>query len=194
MRDCQSYRETHDDPSVGVIKAASGAPLLISEVSQLPTISDEITRWRSRLLNKFGGPNGEPRQVTLDVPITKVDEDRHLVFGWASISSVDGKLLVDKQDDVITEEMLEQAAYEAMLQTEGDGDAMHDRVPVSQMVESMVFTAEKQAALGIDLGKVGWWVGYYVSDQQAWEGIKKGDYTMFSIEATAERVPVGAAA
>ncbi len=34
---------------------------------------------------------------------------------------------------------------------------------------------------------VGWWIGFYVDDDEAWEKIKNGTYKMFSIEGTATR-------
>ena len=46
--------------------------------------------------------------------------------------------------------------------------------------------------MGIPSGTLpeGWWIGFYVDDDAAWEKIKDGTYKMFSIEGTARRVPV----
>ena len=59
-------------------------------------------------------------------------------------------------------------------------------------MESCVFTPEKLKAMRIPEGTVplGWWVGFYVDDDDAWEKIKDGTYTMFSIEGRGEREPV----
>ena len=35
---------------------------------------------------------------------------------------------------------------------------------------------------------VGWWIGFKVLDEEVWEKVKDGTYSMFSIEGTAERV------
>ena len=40
---------------------------------------------------------------------------------------------------------------------------------------------EKQDALGIDLGFVGWWGGFEVHDDAMWAKIKTGEYESFSI-------------
>ena len=57
---------------------------------------------------------------------------------------------------------------------------------VGVMVESVVFTAEKRAAMGIgDAVPDGWWVGYLIRDEDAWRRIVSGEYSMFSIEGAA---------
>ena len=60
------------------------------------------------------------------------------------------------------------------------------------MIESMVFTKEKAAALGIPEGTMpeGWWVGFEVTDDEVWKKVKDGTYKMFSIEGTAQRVEI----
>ncbi len=123
--------------------------------------------------------------------ILKSDDDKRLVFGWASISISDGeKLLEDLQGDSIDPEELETAAYEYVLNFR---DAGEEHIPElrkkARLVESCVFTKEKQAALGLPAGAlpVGWWIGFYVDDDEAWEKIKNGTYKMFSIEGTATR-------
>lgn len=71
-----------------------------------------------------------------------------------------------------------------------EGSDNHERGGIGVVIESMVFTKEKAAALGIPDGVMpeGWWVGFEVSDADVWKKIKDGTYTMFSIEGTASRV------
>lgn len=121
-------------------------------------------------------------------------EDKRLVFGWASVSmTVEGEPLEDRQSDTIDPDELEQAAYEYVLNFR---DAGEEHIPAlrkkARLVESCVFTEEKQRAIGIPPGilPVGWWIGFYVDDDQAWEKIKDGTYRMFSIEGTGRRVPI----
>lgn len=122
--------------------------------------------------------------------ITKVDDDKRLVFGWASIiKDVEGRVLLDRQDDYIDdEEELEKAAYTYVLHSR-DGGEMHVRKGVSTMVESVVLSKEKQAALGIPEGTVpvGWWIGFKVNDDRVWDQVKKGDYMGFSVHGTGQR-------
>ena len=122
--------------------------------------------------------------------LAKVDDDKRLVFGWANIiKDEEGQLLVDRQDDFIdSEDELEKAAYQYVLNSR-DGGEMHVRKGVSTMVESVVLTKEKQAALGIPEGTVptGWWIGFRVNDDRVWDQVKKGDYVGFSVHGTGHR-------
>ncbi len=115
--------------------------------------------------------------------IRKTDTDQRLVFGWLSVA-VDkaGNVIEDHQGDVIPPEELEKAAYEYVLYARKAGE-MHEKIGVGDLVESMIFTLEKQAALGIPEGvlPVGWWVGYHLSDDKTWQKVKDGTYTAFSI-------------
>ena len=126
--------------------------------------------------------------------IAKTDDDKRLVFGWALVAKdKDGNVIKDHQNDMIDEDDLEEGAYEYVLNFR---DAGEEHIPglrkKARMVESCVFTEEKQKALGIPEGIVptGWWIGFYVDDDEAWNKIKNGTYKMFSIEGKAIRVPV----
>ena len=126
--------------------------------------------------------------------IFKTDDDKRLVFGWASVSiTVDGEQLEDRQKDMIDPEDLEEAAYEYVLNFRDTGE---EHIPTmrkkGKLVESCVFTAEKQKAIGIPEGTlpIGWWIGFKIEDDAAWEKVKNGTYRMFSIEGKANRVPV----
>ena len=130
--------------------------------------------------------------------IQKADEDKHLVFGWASIAiTVDGEQLEDRQKDIIDPEDLEEAAYDYVLNFRDTGEEhIATMRKKGKLVESCVFTAEKQKAIGIPEGilPTGWWVGFKITDDDAWERIKNGTYRMFSIEGKANREPVGKSA
>lgn len=126
--------------------------------------------------------------------IAKTDDDKRLVFGWALVAKdKDGNVIKDHQNDIVEENELEEGAYEYVLNFRDCGE---EHIPglrkKARMVESCVFTEEKQKALGIPKGTVptGWWIGFYVDDDKAWEKIKDGTYKMFSIEGKAIRVPV----
>ena len=126
--------------------------------------------------------------------IYKTDEDKRLVFGWASISyTVDGEQLEDLQKDMIDPEDLEEAVYEYVLNFRDTGE---EHIPTmrkkGKLVESCVLTEEKQRAMGIPAGTIpiGWWIGFKIEDDDAWERVKNGTYRMFSIEGKANREPV----
>ena len=126
--------------------------------------------------------------------IMKSDDEKMLAFGWANVSMrVDGELIEDWQADIIEPEELENAAYEYVLLYR-EGGEMHERGGAAVLIESVVFTEEKMQAMGIPAGTlpVGWWIGFKVTDKDVWEKVKDGTYPMFSVEGTAERVPVEA--
>lgn len=133
-----------------------------------------------------------------DYTIMKTDDDKRLVFGWASVSfTVDGAQLEDLQHDMIDPEDLEEAAYEYVLNFRDTGELHNPNLrKKGKLVESCVFTAEKQKAMGLPEGTlpIGWWIGFKIEDDEAWEKVKKGLYKMFSIEGKANRVPVEKAA
>lgn len=118
--------------------------------------------------------------------VTKAEEDKRLVFGFFSVVEVDGMPVVDLQGDVITAKDIEDAAYRYM-QFSRMGDDRHDERCKAVLIESMVFTKEKQQALGIDLGVVGWWGGFKVLDDTLWENFKSGKYEGFSIGGRGHR-------
>lgn len=119
--------------------------------------------------------------------IKKYVPDKNLIFGWASVIEKDGHIIIDKQEDVIEVEELENAAYEFVLNSRNHGD-MHARANLGRLVESMVFTKEKQDALGIDLGQIGWWTGFKIHDKELWAAHKRGERPEFSIGGAA--IPV----
>lgn len=121
---------------------------------------------------------------------SKLDEDRRLAFGWASVVKApgEGANLEDLQGDVLDPESLEQAVYEYVLDSR-DADEMHKRDGVGRLVESMLFTPEKLERMGLDPAAVpvGWWVGFRVDDEGVWKLVKDGTYRMFSIRGTGVR-------
>ena len=132
--------------------------------------------------------------VNNNFSIFKTDSDKRLVFGWASISiTVNGAQLEDRQQDIIDPDDLEEAAYEYVLNFRDTGEEHNPTMrKKGKLVESCVLTAEKQKAMGIPEGAVpvGWWIGFKIEDDAAWERVKNGQYRMFSIEGKANREPV----
>jgi hypothetical protein len=124
--------------------------------------------------------------------VIKSDDDKRLVFGWAFVAvRATGEVIEDLQGGVIDMDDLEKAAYGY---TAGFGTAgeMHERGGVGRLIESVVFTKDKAAAMGIPDGYMpeGWWVGFRIDDADVWQKVKTGEYSMFSIEGTGTRVPI----
>jgi 2'-5' RNA ligase len=123
------------------------------------------------------------------VPVTKVDIEKRQVFGWASVAEIDGETVVDSHGDMIDAADLEKAAYSFVLNSRAGGE-MHGTKQVGRLIECMMFTKEKQKALGIDLKKVGLWVGFQIDDADTWQKFKDGTYKDFSIGGRAIREDV----
>jgi hypothetical protein len=135
----------------------------------------------------IGGKRDVSNDIEWSGTFSKFDSDKHLAFGWASVSKVNGLPVVDKQGDYIDPDDLESAAYEYVLKSRVGG-SMHQRdendrpVKVADIVESMVFTDDKVAKMGLpDNFNRGWWVGMKVHDEDTWSEVRKGGRTGFSI-------------
>ena len=114
------------------------------------------------------------------VDITKKDEEKQYVFGWA-------KIAVDENGN----QLIEQTAY-TYVEFYREAGEMHERGGAGVLIESIIFTKEKMKTLGIEEGTLpeGWWVGFHITDDEVWAKIKDGTYTMFSIEGKAKRIEV----
>ena len=135
-------------------------------------------------------------EVVFKGTFTEIDEDQRTAFGWASVTELNGQPVVDRQGDYISTDDLEKAAYEYVHKSRVGGD-MHRRTAslqgdaahkVSDMIESVVFTDEKIAKMGLpDSTPRGWWVGYKIHDEETWQLVKKGERTGFSIHGKGMR-------
>lgn len=134
--------------------------------------------------------NDDRRSVDVLFNITKSNNEERLVSGWANVAvNADGSIPLDWQDDIIRPEVLEKAAIQFMMDYRDSG-IMHIGSPVGVVVESIMFTKEKQACIGIPEGTVpeGWFITVKVLNQEVFEHVKAGLYKMFSIQGTATRV------
>jgi hypothetical protein len=133
---------------------------------------------------------GETEFADATDDVLKLDEDRRLVFGWAyRATNPDGSLRIDKQGDFIDDPAeLEDMAYHFALESRL-GDEMHYDVPVADLVESMAFTPEKLAKMGVPDGTLpmAWWVGFKVRDDRVWQEVKSGRYKGFSVGGSGHR-------
>lgn len=125
--------------------------------------------------------------------IHKSDDDQMLAFGWANVAvTADGEQVTDLQEDVVDPVVLERAAYD-FVEKYREGGEMHERGGCAVLVESIMFTKQKMAAVGIPEGTLpeGWWIGFRVTDPDVWDKVKSGEYAMFSIEGEAVREEIG---
>lgn len=129
----------------------------------------------------------------VSIDLSKMKDDERLVFGWANVSiDCNGEVPIDWQGDITAPHILEKAAYEFVLKYRETGE-MHTGEAKGYLVESIMFTKQKMEALGIPEGTIheGWWIGFYIPDDEVFAKVKSGQYKMFSIQGKAKRLPIG---
>ena len=112
----------------------------------------------------------EGDNVRLSMPLTKVDQGRRIVSGFASLDNL------DKQNDIVTTE----ASMSAFAKFRGNIREMHQPSAVGKMVS---FKEEKYFDPESKKFYKGVYVSAYISKgaQDAWEKVLDGTYTGFSI-------------
>lgn len=124
--------------------------------------------------------------------IAKIDPDQNLVFGWAYVSiDRDGEGIIDHSSEMVDPEDLELAAYVFNLTFRETG-VMHEGEAVGYLVESFIATPEKLQVMGLESNALpqGWWLGFYIPDDEIFAKVKQGEYSMFSIQGVATREEV----
>jgi hypothetical protein len=114
--------------------------------------------------------NTDGDNLRLSMPLTKVDKERRIVSGFASLDNL------DKQDDIVTAE----ASMEAFAKFRGNIREMHQPLAVGKMVD---FKAEKYFDPESKKFYNGVFVSAYVSKgaQDTWEKVLDGTLAGFSI-------------
>ncbi len=119
------------------------------------------------------------------VAIEKVDEEQRMVWGWAYVCQDEtGSQVVDHGGDVIELETIHEAAH-GFMRDSRQGGVMHAKQG-GYISESLVVTDTVAAELGASTRKRGWFVGFKVTDEAAWQGVKAGKFRAFSIGGTAD--------
>jgi len=124
--------------------------------------------------------NTEDDMSEIKFKVLKVDNEQRIIFGWASVTKVDGELVVDRQGDVMKTETLHTAVNKFMKDVR-IGKVMHKGEQTGDIIHSFPVSKDIMEALGIQTNKEGWIVGYYTSDDDLWKSIQSGEYTEFSI-------------
>jgi Putative phage serine protease XkdF len=112
----------------------------------------------------------EGENVRLSMPFSKVDQERRIVSGFATLDNV------DRQSDIVTTE----ASLDAFAKFRGNIREMHQPIAIGKMIsfkEDKYFDPESKKFYS------GVYVSTYISKgaQDAWEKVLDGTYTGFSI-------------
>lgn len=139
-------------------------------------------------------PEQPQHDVTWSGTVSKRNDEKRQVFGFCTVTAINGEPVVDLQDDYIPLEEIEKSAYTYVVESRKGGD-MHSRVGrtldspngvplhTSDMIESFVITPEKLEKMGLAPNALphGWWVGFQVNDEEQWNLVKRNERTGFSI-------------
>lgn len=128
-------------------------------------------------------------EITVDETVLKVNDDRREVSGWASVVSVDGKPVVDRQGDVLEMDELRSAAHH-FVGNSRVGKQMHRGEQRARIVESVLVDDDFAKAHGITHGKRGWWITMAIDNDETWALAKSGKLPGFSIGGRGTRVPL----
>lgn len=127
--------------------------------------------------------------ITINCAILKADEEQRMVYGWASVIEKGGEVYTDLQGDQIDPDTMHRAWIEFMRH-ERAAKAMHHGQDRGQVLFAMPLTRDIQKAFGLECDRAGVAVGVYVDDDEALAKAKSGEFTGFSIGATAQREDV----
>jgi cation transport regulator ChaB len=120
--------------------------------------------------------------------ILKLDSERRIAWGWASVSTVNGKLVTDTQGDVITPTEMGKMA-DRFMSSARMAKAMHEGEQIGEVLHSLPLTAELAKAFGMETDREGWIIGMKVHDDAIWKGFQEGRYKAFSIGGKGRRKP-----
>lgn len=173
-----------------LVPMAPKKPLALKKVKgTVPAVPNKVPQ--SLEQKEFGKSSPD---ITWTGEISKVNADKRQVFGYCTVTSVNGEEVIDLQGDYIPLDEIEKAAYTYVVESRKGGD-MHSRdgekpLHTSNMIESFIVTPEKLQTMGLpdDAIPHGWWVGFQIEDDKQWDDVKTGKRTAFSIHGAGRRV------
>lgn len=118
--------------------------------------------------------------------VIKLDSERRIAWGWASVATVNGELVRDLQGDSIAPDEMSKMADAFMLNVR-TAKAMHEGAQVGEVIHSLPLTQELAKALNLSTDREGWIIGMKIHDEDTWNGFKSGKYKGFSIGGKARR-------
>lgn len=128
-------------------------------------------------------------------PIQKLDDEKQIVYAWASVITKNGIPVEDSQGDKIRPEVLSDCAHDFMMVSRKGGFMHVPDLQIGNVVESMVFDYALQKSLGVVIKNQagehieGWLVGIKVDSETLWKRVKAGDFSELSIGGLGIRVP-----
>ena len=137
-------------------------------------------------------PVNDPEQVPNHMfmkDIIKVDDEKQIVWGWASVTTYKGEPVVDHHGDVIETSTIVDAADEFMMYNR-TAKAMHQGKGIGVILHSFPYTHALGKALGVESEMEGWIIAMKVLDEDHWARVKSGEFRGFSFGGRGNRVEI----
>lgn len=119
-------------------------------------------------------------QVIKAATILKTDDESHMVYGWASVSTVKGEPVVDQQGDTMTPAEMTKMA-DRFMSSVRTAKAMHAGAGIGEVLHSMPLTNDLAKAFGLEADREGWLIGMKIHDEKIWSMVKNGTLSELSI-------------
>jgi hypothetical protein len=182
-------RVTFGDPNMEIRRDDPQARANFRSRHSCDTATDKTSAryWSCRMWEADTSVSEMTKEFEAYGEVTKVDDEQRIVYGFASVVSKNGEMVVDRQGDVITADEMEKAATKFMLGAR-NGLTMHKGEPTTTIVHSLPLTKQIMEAFGIASDKEGWLIAVKIHDDDTWDRMKKGEFTGFSIGGRARKV------
>ena len=115
-----------------------------------------------------------------NLPVTKVDREHGVVFGFATVSKEDGKEYWDTQGDYLTESATVRACLR-FADSARVGKENHAGEAIGDVPCIFPLTEDIAKANGIQTERHGTLIGFRINDQDVLEKFEQGEYSGFSI-------------
>ena len=161
----EEYEDNEDESGTGLLERAISAILEAVTDMEKADMTEDVTK-------------------TTD--ILKVDTERRIVWGWASVCTMKGETVTDLQGDRIAPAQMEKMA-DRFMRSARAAKAMHYGDDVGEVIHSFPMTKELADAFGIQSEREGWITGTYVKSDEEWDKVRNGTYKGLSIGGRARR-------
>lgn len=161
----EDYEDSEDESGTGLLERAISAILEAVTDMEKADMTEDVTK-------------------TAD--ILKVDTERRIVWGWASVCTMKGETVTDLQGDRIAPAQMEKMA-DRFMRSARAAKAMHYGDDVGEVIHSFPMTKELADAFGIQSEREGWITGTYVKSDEEWAKVRNGTYKGLSIGGRARR-------
>lgn len=170
------------------IKVTSEGGVLRISMADMPTAEGAVGDPPAEEVPAEEPPVEVAQSITKQIPITKVDLERRLVYGI--VLEPGDPEHVDAQGDWLKPEEIEQSCHNFMKRYRAQETKMrlqHEQdAPKVSMVECYIAPAD--FVLGEQAVKQGSWiVASHIDDNQLWEQVKSNELTGYSIGGVGER-------